>query len=301
MLDFRHETFITVCKRGSYTKAAEHLCITQPAVSQHIRFLENTYGGKLFEYKGKVLNLTDRGRRLRDFVMTVSVDGKRVGEMLRSESFEVQNIYFGATLSIGEYVMPKIIAKLLEERPNTHVTMLVNNTEVLIRKLNEGIISFALMDGFFDKAKYDYGLFYEERFITVCGPDCPLAGKPVRFSDLIEYRLILRETGSATRNAVEQILFEHNLTLDGFRSICEIGNMNAIKQLVTSNCGITFLHETVAEKGLRSGVLVEVDVQDFNVMRKFNSVFLKNSLHKNEYLRWIEYFKNALAKRQTVV
>lgn len=74
MLDFRHKTFLTLCKVRNYTRTAEALCLTQPAVSQHIKFLETMYGGKLFLYKKKQLTLTERGERLYEFATTVSAD-----------------------------------------------------------------------------------------------------------------------------------------------------------------------------------------------------------------------------------
>ncbi len=290
MLDFRHETFLALCRIGNYTKAAEHLHITQPAVSQHIKFLEEQYGGKLFSYDHKTLKLTQRGKKLQDFALTVSADSKRLSHMLINDS--VSTLCFGATLSIGEFILPEIVSKMIEKNPTIQITMPVDNTQVLLKKLRASEIDFAFIEGYFDKTEYDSVMFSKEEFITVCSPAHALANKKATFEDIFNERLILRELGSGTRNVFEQILHQFNLNVSSFQNICEIGNMSAIKQLVARNNGITFLYRVAAKAELERGVLSEIHLEKFPVVREFSFVYLKNSLHKKEYLSWLEFSKN---------
>lgn len=103
MLDSRHNTFLVLCHVGSYTKTAQALFITQPAVSQHIKFLEQQYGGKLFYFEGKTLRRTQRGEKLYLFVQTMHADSDRMQRALQEETqTESHRLAFGATLSIGE-------------------------------------------------------------------------------------------------------------------------------------------------------------------------------------------------------
>lgn len=294
MLDFRHETFLALCNIGSYTKTAEALCVTQPAVSQHIKHLEERYGGKLFCYEGKKLRLTERGRRLHAFVLTVSADSAHLKEILPGLGEREQAVSFGATLSIGEYVMPGIMAALLAERPEAALHMQVSNTRALLQKLRDGEISFALLEGFFNKAEYDWELFSKEEYIAVCGPASPLAGRDVLLGEMLGQRLLIRESGSGTREIFEQILHEHNHTIESFRRVCVVGNMSAIKELVQKDLGITFLYKVVAERELRMGTLRQISIRDFTVWRAFHFVFLQNSAHRPEFLEWYRTMLAAL-------
>lgn len=290
MLDFRIETFLTLCKIKNYTKTANALSITQPAVSQHIKVLEEMYGGKLFHYDEKKLKLTERGKYLYEFATTVNADNAHLKKQLATVNLQAENISFGATLSIGEYVMPRIIAALLRDYPDLKLHMQVNNTQLLLKKLNDGEINFALLEGFFDKSEYRWELFSKEEFIAVCSPCSPLAEKNVQLNDILSHRIFIRESGSGTRDIFEQILYEHNYTLNSFRKICVVGNMNAVKELVYHNLGITFLYKVAAAQEIASGKLKQITIQDFTVERSFHFVYLKNSLHEKEYFEWFQNF-----------
>ncbi len=291
MLDFRLDTFLALAKIGNFTKTAEALNITQPAVSQHIKFLEERYGGKLFCYQGKNLTLTERGKRLYEFALTVSADSEHLKDILASNSLAAKHINFGATLSIGEFVCPDIISRLLRDYPDIHVNMRVENTEKLLTGLREGAINFAFVEGFFDKSEYGHVLFSKEQFIAVCGKNHQFADKTINLDDILNERIIIREKGSGTRDVFEQILHENNLGINAFSRISEIGNMNTIKQLVADDLGITFLYRVAAKPELEIGLLKELEIQNLNIIREFNFVYLKNSLHANEYVNWFDYLK----------
>lgn len=291
MLDFRHETFLVLCKIKNYTKTAEALYITQPAVTQHIKYLEKHYGTKLFQYEGKTLVLTKQGKLLQDAAMTIRADSERLLPMMAKQNRQQIPLNFGATLSIGEYVMPKILPALLQEYPDLNIKMAVDNTQVLLSALRDGKIDFALLEGMFNTSDYYAKIFSKEEFIAICAKDSPLANQKVNFDKILDHRLILREKGSGTREVFEQSLLVHNLTIESFERICEIGNMAAIKELVAKGLGISFVYKTAVLKELMSGELYQIHIEDFSILREFNFVFLKNSIHKIEYLQWYQFLK----------
>ena len=292
MLDFRFETFLTLCQLRNYTKTAARLHITQPAVTQHIQHLERHYSCKLFNNKGKALSLTAGGKRLYDFALTMRADAEKIRISLLEEEQEEHALCFGATLSIGEYVLPPILAEMLQGNPRLQPTMYVGNTKTLLAMLDAGKIDFAFLEGIFDKREYHSQMFSRERFVPVCGASSSLAGRTVEFEELLEHRLILREKGSGTREIFEQILVENNMRLSHFSRICEVGNMSAIKQLVAGNTGVTFLYHVAARAELDSGRLRLIDIDGMNTVREFNFVFLKNSLHENEYQECFARFRD---------
>lgn len=288
MLDFRLETFLTLCKTRNYTKTAGELHITQPAVSQHIKYLENYYGCKLFHYSGKILTLTTQGEKLKSFVMTMKANSGRIKELMGEEDNSYP-ITFGATLTIGEYVMGDIIKSLLKEHPDIRLTMEVDNTKELLEKLKDGQVDFVLLEGQFDKCKYSSMLFSREEFIAVCSSESPLVLREVELEELFNERLILREYGSGSRDIFEQVLYEYNLTIDSFKSVTEIANIKVIKELVRENLGITFIYREAVKDDLKKGILKEIKIKDFQVEREFNFVFLKESIHFQEYKEWFNY------------
>ena len=295
MLDFRHETFLALCRIKSYTKTAKALHLTQPAVTQHIKALEAHYGNRLFLYADKTLTLTEQGELLYKFASTVASDSDTLAEILRRETLLAPPLRFGATLSIGQYIMPDILEQVLVKKPDTPVSMLVENTHHLLDKLGRGEIQFALIEGLFDKSAYHSELFATEPFIAVCAESSPLAGQPLSLHELTANSLIIREQGSGTREILEHLLQKYNLSAASFSRVTEIGNMEAIKQLVKAGLGITFLYRAAAKRELAQGKLKQLNIIDLDARHELNFVFLKNSQHAADFMAWFHAFKEHLA------
>lgn len=288
MQDFRMETFLTVCRLLNYTKAAEALHITQPAVSQHIRFLEGYYGVKLFCYEGKKLSLTKAGVLLRNAATTMKHDELILREHLKTG--ERLEFVFGATLTIGDFVLPEKLARYLEKKPEAKIRMLVDNTETLLTKINTGELDFAVIEGYFHKAEFDYKVYSRELYVAVCSAFSPFTRAPRTVSDLFSQRIILREPGSGTREIFERYLEGRNYSVHDFRRSMEVGSISAIKSLVAAGCGITFLYEAAARRELEDGTLRRIPLTDFQVYNNFTLVWRKNSIFDERYLKIFEEF-----------
>jgi len=295
MIDFRHQTFLQLCRIKNYTKTAKKLHITQPTVSQHIKHLEDYYQVKLFNYSGKSLKITEAGKKLYKYTERMIADSKEIKKCIKKRS-ERKKIKFGATLSIGEFVMPDILNKLMEENPELNFDMLVENTENLLNKLKKGEINFAVLEGFFDKSKFGYQLFSKEKFIGICSPNSRFNHHKIKLEDLLNARLILRENGSGTREVLEQILYTNNLSEKSFNNKIEIGNLNTIKKLVSHNKGISFMYQAAAQENLKKNQITALKIKDFNIKREFNFVYLKNSVFEDQYQRYFKLF-NDLRKK----
>ena len=153
MLDFRTETFLTVCECMNYTKAAELLNLTQPAISGHIRYLENYYEVKVFTYENKKLALTKQGEYLKRALHTMVHDEIR----LKSEIAQIKqkrNYRIGATLSIGDAYLPKFLAKYMTDHAEVELSVTVANTSRLLMMLDPGELDIVLTEGYFSKDEY---------------------------------------------------------------------------------------------------------------------------------------------------
>lgn len=291
MIDNRHLTFLSLCEIGSYTKTAETLHLTQPAVSQHIKYIESLYNCKLFAYEGKKLVPTEKGKLLKEFLTTVSSDSIYLKKLISSKSPDKRHLSFGATLTIGEYVMPKILESLLKKDENITFTMEVENTATLLEKLEKGELNFIILEGFFNKAQLDYSLFSIEDFVPICQKGYFENRNIHRINDILQERILLREEGSGTREIFQQLLREHNYSIQSFPKLCHLGSMKSIISLVKQGEGISFLYKTAVEEEIKKGSLEIIPINDLNCQREFNFVYLKNSHHKTEYERWFKLFK----------
>ena len=291
MLDFRMDTFLAVCEHMNYTRAAESLCITQPAVSQQIHMLEEHYQMKLFEYEGKSLRLTEEGKVLRQAALCAKHDEKHLIEKMLRVRQKKHTVKFGATLTIGEFLIPERLADYLEQEPDCDVHMLVANTHELLEKLDHGEIDFAIVEGYFEKAKYESRIFGKEKYICVKGKDYPLKDTTKVFADILTNPIVVREKGSGTREILERFLQEKNYAITDFAKIIETNNMHAIKQLVANNCGVTFLYQIAAKEELRTGTLEKVSLKDFEVSHEFTFIWQKESIFQNEYEEMYERLK----------
>ena len=283
MRDFRIDTFLEVCRYMNFTRASEALSITQPAVSQHIHYLENFYGVKLFEYEGKKMYLTDAGNTLYQAAITMKHDDLYLKQILQTSHKKKNNLVFGATLTIGEFVIAKGIKQYLSLYPDTEVRLLEGNTSKLLEKLNSGEIDFAIVEGNYSKREYDDLPYSQERYIPVCGKDYVFHSKPKKLADLLSERIIIRENGSGTRDIFEKNMEARNLEIRDFKYTVEIEGINAIKSLVEAGCGITFLYEAAVKKEQESGSLIEIKLEDFQVLHDFSFIWNRRSIFSEHY------------------
>lgn len=290
MLDNRLQTFLTLCETKNYSLTAKTLNMTQPAVSQHIQYLERHYQTNLISQKGKNFALTEEGKALQQYVMTLKANSERIKPLLQQIKSNSKKLNFGATLTIGEYTVPPILANIFAEKPDLQISMVVENTMVLQRLLWDGEIDFALLEGHFKQEEFESKLVSNESFIGVCSPENVFADSIVNMEELLEQNLILREPGSGTRDVLERALYNQNLSIRDFKRRIEIGNMNAIKNLCHENVGITFMYKEAAKKELLEGHLKEISIRNFNITHPFSFVYLKNCPDKNQ----IEYWYNKI-------
>ena len=285
MLDFRMETFLAVCQCLNYTRAAERLNITQPAVTQHIQYLQEQYGVKLFTYANKQLALTPEGVLLRDAAVTMSHDVEKLKRDLAGRRTGRRSVRFGATLTIGTYALPRRLAGYLARHPEADVHLLVENTQILLRELDQGRLDFALVEGYFHKDEYDFIPWTMEPYVCVCAAGHPLPRGPLRLEDLFGQDLILRNPGSGSREVLVRVLEERNFRPSDFRRVIEVSDLNLIKELVKSGCGITFLYRRAAERECTEGALREVPLADFHVEHEFTFLWRKGSVFEPEFRR----------------
>lgn len=282
MLDFRIETFLCVCKYLNYTKAAEELNITQPGVSQHIKYLENYYRGKLFTYSNKILTLTRAGEELKNAMLSIKHDNIYLQKRLSQQSSNINSIQFGSTLTIGEFMIPQKLINYMKQNPKTQIEFIIANTQELLSFLEDGIIDFAIIEGYFEKSQYEFLTVSNENYIAVCGNDYPLKSVS-NFHELFSHNLLVRENGSGTKEILERYLSENGYSLANFSNTSIISSIDVIKQFLQNNCGISFMYEIAVKKELSEGILRKINIEHFHLYHEFNFIWRKNSVFTDYY------------------
>lgn len=292
MIDFRLKTFIDLCETKSYTKTAKRLCITQPAVSQHIKYIESQYDIKLFDYVGKTLTLTKTGEEFLNHVLKLKTMSLAIENNLKNSTYTSKPLSFGATRSIGEFVMPSIIRNYLTEFPNSNLSMVVDNTKTLLDMLKKGNLEFCFIEGHFNKSDYETHLLSYEDFVFIASPKNPLSKRfNLSVADLLGENLILREIGSGSREIFEVWLYEKNYTTKNFSTLLQIGNINLIKDLVKNNFGISIIYKVAVIDEIKNGDIVVLDVNSMKLSHEFNFIFLKDSIFADDYMNFYNKIK----------
>ena len=267
MLDYRIDTFLTLYEQMNYRRTAEIKNMTQPGVTQHIHFLEDYYGVKLFHYDGHQLHRTPETEQLKQYL-----DSVRAAEgALRERLAQPKGIHLkvGATKTIGEFVVVPTIRKFLSNESHS-LDLTVDNTENLLAMLERGELDFAIIEGVFQKEKYPHHLFKKERFVGICGKDHPFAGSKVQLEEVFRQQLVVRERGSGTRMLLQQAVMDRGFTLERFARCISVSNFSVICELVAKDGAITFAYEPIAH--CRDD-LATFQVEDMQIQGEFNFVY----------------------------
>ena len=279
MLDYRVLTFLTLYDEMNYRRTAEKLNMTQPGVTQHIHYLENYYGVKLFEYDGRTLSKTKNAQRLKKYFDSVKAEETDIRESFTPT--DTIHMTVGATKTIGEFVIvPEIRAFL--QAPNHNLDLIIDNTENLLHMLEKSQIDFAVIEGVFDKSKYGYHLFKKEAFVGVCAKDHPFAGRTVTLEEVFREDIVVRESQSGTRMLLQNAITDRGFSLDSFHRCSSVNNFSVICDLVAINKAITFAYEPIAH--CRDDLTTFL-VEDMQIQGEFNFVYCNERVAKEKINR----------------
>lgn len=283
MLDFRIKTFLTVCKYMSFTRASEELNLTQPAVSQHIKYLEGVYDAPLFIRDKKCLSLSPAGEILRSALESVRNDENTLKKRMKESLSGKKVLTFGVTMTIGEYAITSSLARLIEAHPDTDFQIHYGNTETLLAELYEGTLDFAIVEGYFEPENYQTRIYRNEEYIAVASSEHRFV-KPVHsLQDLTSECVLLREPGSGTREILSRALALKNLSIADFARSVEVGNIHTIVALLRQDCGISFLYKAAVQQEIDAGTLRQIPLNDLMLRHDFTFIWNKDSVFSGEY------------------
>ncbi|NLS53764.1 DNA-binding transcriptional regulator YeiE [Hafnia alvei] len=248
------EVFTEVLKCGSTTQASSALSLSQSAVSAALSDLETQLSVRLFDRVGKRLVVNEHGRLLYPKAMALLEQAGEIEALFQSEAGALR---IAASSTIGNYILPKMIAGYRRDFPAVPLELNVGNSRDVINAVADFRVDLGLIEGPCHMPDLLTQTWQQDELVVFAAPDHPLLQAPVTLDALARAPWILREAGSGTREVVEHILLSH---LSHFDLVMELGNSEAIKHAVRYGIGISCLSRRVIEEQLQAGVLVEVPV-----------------------------------------
>lgn len=285
-MDFRDKVFICVAEHLNFTKAASELFISQPAVTKHIKELEEKLGVLLFERKGNKIYLTQAGKLSFEHLKKI----RNQYQELEYELSRLQDDYkgilkIGASSTISQYLIPAVMADFHFRYPDIKLDLLNGNSFEMEQKLIQNEIDLALVENESINGKLNYSDFMDDELLAVTGSQSSFAKrKRIQVSELSQIPIALREKGSGTLQVIENQLQIHNVDLNKINVHIHLGSTEAIKNFLLKFNGIALVSERAIQKELllNSLVILKIDKLEFN--RKFRIVQSKSPASKIQKL-----------------
>lgn len=274
MLDFRIATFLKLCETKSYTNTAKLLHITQPSVTQHIKYLQKRYQCKLFSYEGKTLRLTPEGEYLRRHALEINQASTKVLEDLRRMGSRHRSLRFGCTKEFGDGLVPKIVGKMMETDENLELSLHIDNTAELVALLECGKLDFILTDKSFARNSFDTFDLARDQF---CGWTSPQNAEHLynhTLKRMFHERLLVREEGSGSRAILEQILDRRSCDLNDFYAVMLCNTQSSIKELTAAGVGISFCFASSMRDAVKKGKVQKIYLTDLSEERELVFMYL---------------------------
>lgn len=249
MFDMKVKTLLAVIESGSYTKAAQKLNLTQPAVSHQIRLLENEFDIKIFYRSKNKLKLTPQGKILVQYARRAAAVYSNACQAIEDSKTETSHLNVGITPTAGETIIPQVLATLCNENPDIHINISVNTIQKIYSRLKAYELDFAVVEGGVPDAALVSTTLDTDYLCLAVSPMHRLArAKTVSVEEIRHEKLILRSRSAGTRQLFEKHLGARDMSLEEFNVMMELDNVSMIKELVTMDLGITSLPKAPAAK-----------------------------------------------------
>jgi DNA-binding transcriptional LysR family regulator len=298
MSDRRLKVFHTVARLLSFTKAAEELHMTQPAVTFQVRQLEEYFNTRLFDRTHNKVSLTPAGERVAEFAERIFDLYAEMESGVRDLTGEISGaLTIGASTTIAEYMLPALLGEFKNQYPDINLRLKVSNSEGIVSMVEHNVIDLGVVESAVNNKNLIVEVCHEDQLVLVAAPDHELVkrGGKVNASDIVRYPFVSREEGSGTRDVVMQYLMEHKVSPGDMTFSLELGSPEAIKGAVEAGMGITILSRSIIGKELKLNMLVELPL-DPPLVRPFSFVRQRQKFRVTVMEKLLEfaqsYFKN---------
>ncbi len=273
MLSVRHEIFLEVASHLSFSKASQTLFISQPAISKHIKALEDFYKTLLFERKGSSIVLSEAGKVLNRHLR----EAKHIQKQLEYEMSTLKDQFLakgqlklGASTTVALYILPRILSSFHQKFPNVQISLLNRNTDTIVKALLDQDIDVGIVEGKNKISSILYQPFMQDEVVAVCSAKSEIAQKAsLHIEELRNFPIALREQGSGTLAALKYALQKHHVKISELKVGIRLAGTEALKNFLREDYCLGFLPKRSVLRELESGELVAVKIEKLQIIRDF--------------------------------
>lgn len=293
MEDHKLRIFCAVAETKSFSKASEIIHLTQPAVSLQIQALEELYETKLFDRSSTTITLTPAGEILykyaKEILSLYALAVKDIGELTGRVK---GSISLGASTTIGNHVLPTVLAEFRKNYPKIKVRLFVGNTRRIVELLNAATIDLGIVEGDVTRQKLKVERLLQDELIVIVSSDHPWSKKrDISIFEVTKEPFIIREEGSGTRQIIEKYLSKHGLGINDLKVVMMLGSTEGIKEAVESGIGISIISRWAARKENRYGTLKLLSIKEERLYRDFSLISPKNAIMSHAMTEFLDYIK----------
>lgn len=297
MLDVKLETLLAVAECRSFTKAAEQLSLTQPAVSNHIRQLEKECNARLFLRGKGDFKLTPEGEIAVTYARRLKALHGKMLSQIADEQTKVSRFRIGVTHSSENNTIAEILAKYVNQFSHTSITIITDNISNLYEMLENYELDMAIVEGKRMSENLNYFMLDTDYLVCVLNNDNPLCRHSmVTVNELKKENMILRLPASATRHLFEATLTSINESIDNFNVTLEVDNVSTIKELVRKNLGISILPRSVCISDVKKGKLSILPIENLSMMREVNIAYNKDFTRVEMLKELVQLYQNTVER-----
>lgn len=269
--NFRLKVFRAVAEHLSFRKAAEHLFLTQPAVTLQIKALEDELGVRLFDRSANRVSLTRQGSLLLGYANKIAALVSEMERELGTNDGTVAGEFsLGVSTTIAQYVLPRLLGAFLDEHPGVEFSLHSGNTSEIVGLLLESKVAVGLIEGPARDRGVRTEAFMHDELVLITPPDFE-SGSLSR-DQFVASKLLMREQGSGSRRVVETALEKSSYKLKSFKNIMNLDSTEAIKSAVEAGLGIGFVSRWAISKELELGALKVAEVAGLRIARNFSLI-----------------------------
>lgn len=280
MIDYRLMSLLKIVETGSFTKASYKLGLSQPAVSQHIRQLEEYWNVKIFDHSRNRFTLTPEGELIVRYAQRVAALSNTLRQALKNEKDRIRSLTIGITHTAESSAIIEAIAAYTNGLEKLNLKILTNTTDNLYAMLRSYELDFAFVEGKTADPAFRYIMLDTDCLVLAVPPTHKLARlNTISIEQLKKERLILRLPSSNTRSLFTASLESRGLSLDQFNVVMEIDSIAGIKDLIRRGFGVSVLARSACLDELRKGKLSVLSIEDLSMVREINVVCPKDFEH----------------------
>ena len=295
MLDPKLDTLLLVAEKRNFTRAAQALSLTQPAVSHHISQLEQELGVRRFVRGNGDLMLTPEGETVLRYVRRMKALEKKMAEELQEAGRRLTRLRIGITHTAESSIVAEVLARYTNENPGISITIVTDNINNLYDMLENFELDLAVVEGRSTRPELSALMLDTDYLVCVLANTHPLSrSSMITLDEIRQEKLILRLPNSETRVRFESALAAIGESIADFQVILEVDNVATIKDLIRKNLGISILARSACMDELRKGKLTALPIENLSMARETNLVYHRDFAHKETLQDILALFKKQL-------